>query len=179
MQEPVIADVFDSPVGTPEERASLQVWPGQWIDATGYNAWYNGGQYHTGADLNLNAPAWDSDAHAPVYAVANGTVVFAAGLPVWGNVVVVKHLLQDESCVWSRYAHLEQMMVQPGDLVERGQQIGAIGNANGRYPFHLHFDIARIDLGARPGDWPGVNPGRVLRDYVDPLKFILGHRPSQ
>ena len=161
----------------PNDRGTA---PGQWIDATGYNAWYNGGQYHTGADLNLNAPTWDSDAHAPVYAAANGEVVFAASLPVWGNVVIVKHLLQDESCVWSRYAYLEKMAVHAGDVVERGQQIGAIGNANGRYPYHLHFDISKTTvLQSCSRHWPGTNEALVLANYVDPKNFILAHRPLQ
>jgi hypothetical protein len=65
-----LADGYDSPVGTAEERAESKVWPAQWFDATGYDRLYRVGTssqaYHTGADLNLNEPYWDADAHSPV-----------------------------------------------------------------------------------------------------------------
>ena len=54
--EPVVpvADGFDVPMGTPEDRASDKVWPGAWIDATPYGTRYDAtGKWaiHTGADL--------------------------------------------------------------------------------------------------------------------------------
>jgi hypothetical protein len=67
-----------------------------------------------------------------------------------------------------------------GDVVASGLVapiVGHVGDAFGAYPFHLHFDIARIDLGANPQDWPGVDEARVRRDYFEPKEFIMGHRP--
>jgi len=164
---------FDSPVGSAKERESSQVWPGNWIDATGFNIYYvstGAGSYHTGADLNLNSPYWDADAHASVYASADGLVSFAGVLPAWGSVITIKH---DD--VYTRYAHVESMLIKKGDHVQCGQQIAKIGNAAGRYPYHLHFDIATLDLGARPGDWPGMDQHRLLGDYVDPKSYIKLH----
>jgi hypothetical protein len=62
-------------------------------------------------------------------------------------------------------------------VVKRGQMIGRVGNAFNRYAYHLHYDVASIDLGQRPEDWPGDDPGRVMRDYLDPLAFTAAHRP--
>jgi murein DD-endopeptidase MepM/ murein hydrolase activator NlpD len=167
---------FDAPVGSAEERAADKLWPGAWFDATGYAVAYppamKRSDYHTGADLNCNAPTWNADAHAPVYAVCLGFVAFAGMLQVWGKVVVVQHALEDGRLMWSRYAHLEKMTVKMGQLVQRGDQIGTIGNAEGRQAWHLHFDMAWIDLGRKPGDWPNTDRARLLRTYVDPLKFI-------
>lgn len=164
---------FDAPVGTLEERAGGKLWPGKWFDATGFNVPYPPSMhrldFHPGADLN--APL-DADAHAPVYAVANGLVVFAYSLAVWGKVVVVKHVLEDGRVIWSRYAHLHNITVPAIKLVARGEQLGTIGNAEGTQAYHLHFDMAIIDLGKRPGDWPNTDRARLVRDYVDPLKFI-------
>jgi len=65
----------------------------------------------------------------------------------------------------------------------------------GKLKPHLHFDIAKIDLG-RPwqpappgqpnprdpaGDWPGDGEAakqRVANDYLDPRAFILQHLPQ-
>lgn len=174
-----LPDGFDAPIATPEERRSELLWPGHWFDATGFAALYGatGTQcYHTGVDLNLNTPHWDADAHSAVYAAAHGLVVFAGTLPVWGDVVVIRHFL-DHGSVWTRYAHVESLTVRVGDLVGRGSLIGSISNGYGRYPYHLHFDVAQIDLGVRPGDWPGLNLPIVLDYYLDPLQFILTHRP--
>ena len=167
---------FDAPVGTPAERAGLKLWPGALFDATGFNVPYppylHRADYHTGADLNLNAPHRDADAHAPAYAVCFGFVTFAGSLPVWGKVVTIKHALEDGRVLWSRYAHLETIKVNLTQMVARGDQVGTIGNAAGTQAYHLHFDLARVDLGQRPGDWPGTARARLLRDYVNPLEFI-------
>lgn len=52
----------------------------------------------------------------------------------------------------SFYGHVETRLVQKGDVVKRGQKIGTIGTAYGRYFAHLHFEIRR-----RP--WMGVRRG--------------------
>lgn len=164
---------FDAPVGTAEERASATLWPGGWFDATGYAKRYKVGTrpwaVHTGCDLNCNTPAYNADAHAPVYAAADGRVVAAGVYPVWGKIVVIEHVLEDGARLWTRYAHLEKMYVTVGALVGRGTLIGAVGNAEGTQAWHLHYDIAQIDLGAKPTDWPGDDEPRVRRDYADPL----------
>lgn len=168
---------FDSPVGTVDERQSDKLWPGEWISAQDYGQAYppsmNRHDYHTGADLNLNKPKFDSDAHAPVYACADGLVTFAGYLSGWGNVITIKHTNGEP--VWSRYGHVENPKIQAGDAVLRGQQIAQVGSGGGLYPYHLHFDIAKIDLGLHPGDWPNTDLKRLLRDYLDPLKYIQEH----
>jgi hypothetical protein len=174
-----VADGFDAPIGSPQERASWQVWPGAWIDATPYGTRYDAtGRWaiHTGADLNLPN---DLDALAPVYAAGAGVVRAAAAYPTWGNLIIVEHKLSDGTPIWTRYAHLNDMGVLPNQVVARGQLIGHIGNAFSRYAYHLHYDVAVIDLGQNPSDWPGDDQGRVMRDYVDPLVFTQMHRPQQ
>ncbi len=173
-----VADGFDAPMGTPQERASLQMWPGAWIDVNPYGTGYDATgkfAYHTGADLNLPN---DADAHSPCYAPAAGVVRAAGAYPIWGNLITIEHKLADGTRVWSRLAHLEDMLVQQNQTVQRGDIIGHVGNAGGRYLYHLHFDIARLDLGASPADWPGADLARVQRDYIDPLVFVQTHRPN-
>ena len=174
-----VADGFDVPVGTPADRTSAKVWPGAWIDATPYGTRYDAtGKWaiHPGADLNLPA---DADAHSPCYAPAAGVVRAAAAYPVWGNVVTIEHQLADGTRVWSRLAHLDDILAQVNQVVTRGQIIGHVGNAFGLYAYHLHYDLARRDLGAAPSDWPGDDLPRVLRDYYDPLAFTLAQRPDR
>ncbi len=176
------ADGFDPPIGTDAERAGTKVWPGQWIDASPFGRLYFVGTpseaYHTGADLNLPA---DADRFANVYASAVGTVTFAAALPVWGNVIVIRHdpLVNNGLVIYSRSAHLDQILVKPGDRVKRGAVIGKIGNAFGRWAYHLHFDLsATTILETNPGHWPGKNRDALFTNYIDPREFINTNRPK-
>lgn len=182
---PGIADGFDAPVGTDAERRLLQIWPGYWRDATGYNTEYidsaGSPAYHTGADLNLNTPTWNLDRGMPVYAVASGTVTWAGRWgDYWRNIIVVQHdPLPDGTQACTRYAHVENMLVQAGDRVERGQQICCVGESGGpSHNYHLHFDVSTTDvLVTSPGHWPGQDRLSVVTHYVAPARFIRAYRP--
>lgn len=181
-----VSDGFDAPVGTPEERAEDRMWPRGWRDATGFGPATvpvyveTFGAYHPGVDLNWGRLGND-DIGVPVYSPASGIVVFSNDLPVWGNVTVIKHdpyRVPTGIVVYSRYGHMQNVRVTPGQRVKRGQQLGEIGTANGRFVAHLHYDIsATTRLEQSPGDWPRMDLARLLRDYVDPLLFTQNNRP--
>ncbi|MCC7448389.1 MAG: M23 family metallopeptidase [Anaerolineae bacterium] len=169
-------DGFDAPVGTATERASAQLWPGQWVDVNPFLTRYDLG-YHTGADLNLPA---DRDAHASVYAVANGTVIYAQVAPgTWGNLIVIQHETS-EGAIYSRYGHVEGIAVKKGQAVTRGQPICQVGNAFGRWAYHLHFDISHHPdrLLRVPDDWSASSAAQVKSIYTDPKAYIQAHRPA-
>jgi len=170
---------FDQPVGSTSERNS-SAWAGGWVDAAPIGTYYLNPAtrlyaYHTGADLNLNTPFWDADAHAEVFASADGVVVHARKRAVWGNLIVIKHDVDGET-IFTRYGHVEQMFVEIGHDVKRGDLIARVGNADGTLPYHLHFDVARADLEKTPGDWPGTDLTKLRRDYIDPKAWINEHR---
>lgn len=180
---PGYADGYDQPVGTQADRNSSQVWGGKWVDASPFGQLYFIGTpseaYHTGADLNLPA---DADAHSPVTSAASGVVTFAARMPIWGNLIIVKHdpLPKSGMIMYGRYAHVENIMVQVGQRVVRGQQLAKVGNAYGRYAYHLHFDLSPTTiLELKPEHWPGRDRESLLKNYVDPRDFIAGHRPKR
>lgn len=178
-----VADGYDSPVGTETERNGSQLWPSGWRDASPYARLYFVGTpreaYHTGADLNYGSPY--ADRGMPVYSPASGVVVYQANLSVWGNVTVIRHdplRSPTGKVMWTRYGHMQNLRVNVGDRVKRGQQIGEIGDAGGRYVPHLHYDICPTDKVERsPGDWPGKSLSRIYQDYVDPLDFTRDNRP--
>lgn len=166
---------FDQPIGTDEDRNAAKAWAGGWFDATGFAAPYtvNGKKsYHTGSDLNLPNYA---DAKKPVFASAAGEVVFVGKVTGWHGVTVV---IRHDIGAWTRYAHLAEPVVERGQIVQRGSMLAFIGDypPAGKPNDHLHFDVARIDLGAKPGDWPGLDIDRLKRDYVDPREWINTHR---
>jgi murein DD-endopeptidase MepM/ murein hydrolase activator NlpD len=180
-------DGFDAPVGTDEERTGSEVWPWRWFSALDYCIPYNMG-YHTGVDLNLNYPSYNSDKGKTVFAASAGTVIHAAyyGNLTWGGVVILRHKPLNpphNTPIYSRYVHLlPDLVVSVGEDVPRGCPLGAIGNMPGYVEGwqHLHFDMPCFTgIEIDPLNWPGggeAGKKLVQANYLDPLPFIREHR---
>ena len=109
------------------------------------------GGHHTGDDVN-GIGGMNSDLGDPVYAVADGLVVFS-GEPSssWGKTLVIAHRTPDGRVLHSMYAHLDRIDAGLGSLVGRSVQIGTVGTGNDHYPAHLHFEMREsdgVDIGA-------------------------------
>lgn len=116
-----------------------------------YNAQPFGESRHLGEDLN-GIGGENSDEGDPIYASGAGTVIFA-GTPSegWGNVVILQHRDLEGAMFQTTYAHLKSIHVAIGDRIHRGEQLGTVGSANGRYLAHLHFewrDAVNLDVGS-------------------------------
>ena len=88
---------------------------------------------HAGVDF----PA---DEGTPVLAAADGTVVYADFTGGYGNCVIIDH----GDGYSTMYAHMEEILVAPGDAVSRGDEIGTVGSTGMSTGPHLHFEF-RID----------------------------------
>ena len=169
---------FSAPIGQQFERDSGIIWPGRWVDATGYLTHYSLG-YHTGADLNLNYPTFDYDRHSDVFAIGDGSVIYAQRYPnpnAWGNIIIIDHGVIEGKPLFSRYGHVEAINVADGQQVQKGQQIAKVGNGEGLFPYHLHFDISLSEvLRTTPGHWPGNNQALVQQHYTDPKIWLRQH----
>lgn len=136
------------------------------------------GGHHTGDDLN-GIGGMNTDLGDPVFAVADGLVVFAGEpSPEWGNVVVVAHQAVSSrdpqgKPIHSMYAHLDRINVTKGALVGRGTKVGTVGTANGYYPAHLHFEMRATD-GVDIGGGYEMQPANRL----DPMATVQAYRHS-
>ncbi len=168
---------FNAPIGSALERSTGIIWPGSWTDANVYLNHYSLG-FHTGADLNLNFPNFDMDKHARVYAMGDGRVTYAHlySATVWGNIIVIDHGIVDGRPLFSRYGHVENIQVADNEQVSAGQHIADVGNAEGLFPYHLHFDISTTDkLRTSASHWPGENQAAVELHYVNPKLWLQAH----
>lgn len=106
---------------------------------------YNGSDYtyfHSGIDFCA------SD-QTPIYAAADGVVVFAGPLTVRGNATIISHGWG----VYTGYWHQSQINVTVGQTVKAGDQIGIAG-ATGRVTGpHLHFEVLVGDVQVDPIPW--------------------------
>ena len=86
----------------------------------------------------------------PAQTVGDGVVEFAGVQGGFGNTVIVRHG-NNHSTV---YAHLSRIQVRKGQIVQKGQAIGAVGSTGWSTGPHLHFEF------------------RVNGTHVDPQKII-------
>ncbi|MEM0897580.1 MAG: M23 family metallopeptidase [Verrucomicrobiota bacterium] len=136
---------------------------------------------HLGDDLN-GIGGRDTDLGDPVHAMGDGRVVFSgeAG-PGWGKMVIIAHALPTEEgtsgprkTVQSVYAHLDDTDVAAGMTMRRGDQIGTVGNADGAYFAHLHFEIRDSDA---PYPSRGYAKDGAL-NRLDPTAWLAEHREA-
>jgi murein DD-endopeptidase MepM/ murein hydrolase activator NlpD len=85
-----------------------------------------------------------------VRAAAAGKVVRSGYESLFGNVVVLDHGYGYRSL----YAHLGERMAAAGDLVQKGDPIGTVGDTGRTTGPHLHFEVHVNGL--------AVNPSRFL-----------------
>lgn len=105
-------------------------------------------RFHPGVDV-------EADAGEPVRAAFAGTVTAVRRDPRLGWTVEVAHGPR----VTTRYAGLGAVHVAEGDVVERGQVLGEVGEAppaESGQPPHLHFEVI----------WDGrpIDPGAIVRE---------------
>lgn len=156
------ADGFDLPVGFPHGEGYYR--------SRGFSV---GG--HLGDDWNGTGMG-DSDFGDPVHAMGHGKVILAQDIRMgYGKTIIIFHQYRSGGKlkqIESLYSHLDKILVKQGDLVKRGQKIGTIGDGNGQYTAHLHFEIRR-----KPGLGYRGHFKKDFSNFHDPFTFISRHRP--
>lgn len=105
-------------------------------------------RFHAGTDLS--APQG-----TPVLAAYPGEVALADSAGGYGLMVAIRH---ENGTQESRYAHLSEIYVRPGDIVERGDVIGLVGSTGLSTGPHLHFEW----LHQMSSGWVAVDAGEHI-----------------
>ena len=114
---------------------------------------FNGRQaFHTGVDFIAASGS-------EILAAAGGVVAAAEIHPEYGKMIDIDH----DNGLTTRYAHLSIMVVKVGDVVLKGQRIGALGQSGRATGPHLHFEV-------RENSVP-LNPNRFL-------SFVKAQEPA-
>ncbi|PLR82561.1 murein hydrolase activator EnvC family protein [Bacillus sp. V33-4] len=106
-----------------------------------------GGKLHAGVDIAKGGSV-------PIVAAADGVVYRSAFSSSYGNVIYIAHSINGQTFT-TVYAHLSSLGVPNGAVVQKGQQIGMMGNTGDSDGQHLHFELHK-------GYWDGqknaINP---------------------
>ncbi|MBN1179967.1 MAG: M23 family metallopeptidase [Anaerolineae bacterium] len=155
--------------------------------------------YHAGVDLfavdDRGQTIWGAATHVPVHAVADGVVLYTLDAGSDGEIVIVEHLLPDESAIFSVYWHVDYVQVRRGQPVTRGQVIAVVMDKGPNS--HLHWEMRTFEDGADlfpagSAGAPGCN-GHVagvgytwdddstrahpeVYGYLDPVAFVETHQ---
>ena len=119
-----------------------------------YNLVDPAGSAHTGVDIagyQING--------TPIYAMQAGTVVTSGYSNYgYGNYIIINHgaCADDNASYISLYGHCSSLVVNEGEIVEKGQLIGFVGTTGNSTGPHLHLEV------------------RVNGNRVDPLMFFPG-----
>ncbi|MEP6903425.1 MAG: M23 family metallopeptidase, partial [Actinomycetota bacterium] len=160
----IIARKFAYPVGKTETLTQAKDKKDDW-----YNALEFGENNHLGEDWNKNSGG-NTDCGEAVFAIADGTIVFAENAGIgWGNVVIIEHELPDGTRVQSLYGHLRKILKTSGEVKFR-EQIGEVGNADGKYLCHLHLELR--DETCPVWNQAGGGYSADRKGWLDPSDFI-------
>lgn len=102
-----------------------------------------GGAFHKGVDF---AAAEGT----PYYAADSGTVIYATNDGSYnggaGNWIVIAH----GNGLVTKYMHSSAVYVSVGQHVDKGQNIGAVGNTGQSFGAHLHFQVETGGVAVNP-----------------------------
>lgn len=95
--------------------------------------------YHDGLDLSARRGT-------PIVAPADGVVVFAGRKGGMGRMIRVSHGFGFQTV----YGHLDTILVEPGQDVRRGEEIGNVGNTGRSTGPHLHYEVRKDGRSVNP-----------------------------
>lgn len=98
-----------------------------------------GDSHHDGIDIA-------AEKGTPVYAAADGVVLFSGQLRGYGRVLIVRH----DRGFATVYAHNQQHLVEEGRRVRRGQKIATVGDSGRTTAPNLHFEVRRENVARDP-----------------------------
>ncbi len=131
---------------------------------------------HTGIDI-------PGDIGTPILAAGEGKIIYAGqgvyrgGNNVYddpyGKAVVIQHSFSYKGeFLYTLYAHLDDILVEEGQVVSAGQKIGLMGNTGKTTGPHLHFEVRvgkneylssrNPDLWISPSQGWGILVGQIL-----------------
>ena len=148
----------------PERRASLEalvagledrreqlaatpsIWPASGFVTSGYgyrtSPFTGRRQFHAGIDIA-------ADYGTTILSPASGRVVYAGRKGAFGRVVEIDHGFG----IRTMYGHTDEVLVRPGQRVQRGTKIATVGSSGRSTGPHVHYQVKVAGRTANPSDY--------------------------
>lgn len=142
-----LASFYNQP-GSPKKMwEGTFLWPAPGIVTSPFGARRSYGKgpptgSHSGVDLA-------NSTGTPVNASADGRVVLAEWLESFGNVVMLDH----GQGVYTYYLHMQSGTVKKGQTVQRGDEVGLMGQEGIATGPHVHWSLAVAGVRVDPMEW--------------------------
>jgi len=95
--------------------------------------------FHTGIDIGASM-------RTPIYAAAEGVVVFSGNGGSYGNMIILRH----KNGLFTVYGHASKLIAKKGKFVKRGQRIALVGSTGASTGAHLHFEVKSSEKHMNP-----------------------------
>ena len=112
----------------------------------------------------------------PLYAPANGLVIFAGDGDTWNGLCRLVNLVHPEAGASTGLVHLDTVLVKDGWQVSRGQLLGTLGDNCTSWP-HVHFFFRPI-RNSQNGAWEGSDPYRDVADSQSFSYWTVDNQPQ-
>ncbi len=143
------------------------VWPTNVKSVSSCYGWreLNGGDIHDGIDI-------DTISADTIYAAGDGVVEDVCPAPCsgYGNSITIKH----HDALYTKYSHLSMFLVNEGDSVTAGQEIGKSGSTGASTGDHLDFKISFNGKFGDNVDFDSRNPLCLFPGMVGQIDFSHG-----
>ena len=131
------------------ENTTPSIWPVQGRLSSSFgkrnDPFAGTGSFHAGVDLTARHGT-------PIVAAADGVVTQSGWFAKYGKRVVLAH---GGNGLSTRYAHMSEFFVRPGQVVRRGEVVGRVGRTGRTTSPHLHYEVRYLGT--------PVNPYKYLR----------------
>jgi murein DD-endopeptidase MepM/ murein hydrolase activator NlpD len=102
-----------------------------------------GARVHKGVDISATSGT-------PIVAPADGIVTFAGRESEYGRLVTIDH----GNGFSTAYGHLQEILIQAGEKIKKGQPLGTVGTSGNTTGPHLHYEV------------------RIQGNPVDPARYM-------
>lgn len=104
-------------------------------------------EFHNGIDIA-------ADEKVPIVCIDDGTVEKSEFDDISGNYLTISH----NNGFSSVYAHCNELLVNQGEIVAKGQTIATVGSTGNSTGPHLHFGLKKDDI--------YINPSATFSEYT-------------
>lgn len=129
--------------------------------------------YHVGEDIEVDSTMQQ----VPIQSIANGVVRFVDWVPGYGGLLIVRHMIEDES-INALYGHIDlsSTTLEVNDAVERGQFLANLGKGETQQTDqereHLHFALYKGEELMTNGY---VQKASDIAKWINPADFFIEH----